>query len=108
MSSSIRKSVKISDDGFLKSTKDFLTSKKINLFDVMVSLTEGEQDDKLNKIRLGDLQKHISDKSKFDLPPEDAERLCQIAMEKCQVPDENDASSTWIDFSKLCDLITNA
>ena len=44
MSTSIRKSVKISDDGFLKSMKDFFATKNIKLFEEMTFLVPGNEE----------------------------------------------------------------
>jgi hypothetical protein len=64
MSTSIRKSVKISDDGFLKSMKDFFATKNIKLFEEMTFLVPGNEET-LHKMRLGELQQHISNQSIF-------------------------------------------
>jgi hypothetical protein len=105
MTNSIKKSVKISDDGFLKSTKDLFTLKRIDYAGELKFLIP---EDDSSRMRLADLKKNLSNQSIFQLPPEDAERLCQIAADKCEEIDEEDVTTTWINVDQLLALIANA
>ena len=101
----MKKSVKISDEGFLKSARDHFTLKKIAFGDeIRFALDEGQ-----TRLRLGELRSVLGSKGVYQLPEEDVERVCQIANDKCvsQLPND-DALETWIDIEKLINMINTA
>ena len=101
----LKKSVTISDDGFLKSAKDHFTLKKIAFgSELRFFLEEGQ-----TRMRLGELRTNLGSKGVFLLPEDDVERICQIASDKCVSQDPNDnAIETWIDIEKLINMISTA
>jgi len=64
MTGTIKKSVKISDDGFLKSTKDFFSLKKIDYAEELKFLIPEEQPEQ-DRMRLADLRSHLGNQSIF-------------------------------------------
>lgn len=86
------KSVKLSDEAFLRSIKqsgvDFRTE---------LEFFQDEDNEDLSIIRLSNFQDAIEKNVQiFKVPMEDVERLCQIANDKCSVPSPNGDLATWI------------
>jgi hypothetical protein len=67
MRGSIKKTVKISDDGFLKSTRDHFTMRKIAFGEELKFLIDNP-DQREDRIRLGDLKIALSSEGIFKLP----------------------------------------
>jgi len=101
----LKKSLKISDDGFLKSARDHFKLKKIAFADELRFFIE----DGGTRMRLGDVRENLGAKGVFLLPEDDVERICQIASDKCVSQEPNDnAIETWIDIEKFINMIITA
>ena len=76
----LKKSVKISDDGFMTSLKRQLSNKSLDIATIIETSLIGE-DDK-SRIRLSQLHRELA-KPEYGIETGDIERLCQIANDKC-------------------------
>ena len=78
ISTTMKKSVKISDDGFLTSLKRQLQNKSLSIESILTSEMGSSQ----GFTTISKLKAALS-KSQYALDQDDVERLCQIANDKC-------------------------